>query len=173
MTNERVCVRAVSGLGPRRTGTERVAAGVGLSAPKASEPPTGTDIRAALSQMGEIWPVLGRQVGIVVGEDVDTQTVKTLQELLRAAGVVPLIVAPHGGQVGGLTAQRTFATATSVELDAVLVAGEVPPAPDARPTVDAKAGTSGRATDPLLSLHRVWDRFAPVASAAISAGNPR
>jgi hypothetical protein len=56
-----------------------------------------------------------------------------------------------------------------VELDAVLVAGEVPPAPGALPTVDAKAGTSGGATDPLLSLHRVWDRFAPIASATISS----
>lgn len=107
-----------------------------------------------------------------------------------------------------------------MELDAVLVAGEVPPGPGALPTVDAEAGTSGGATDPrvvkllneawrhakpigvvgdggtalepsdvaadgggvvqgdadavveelleLLSLHRVWDRFAPVASAAIS-----
>jgi catalase len=198
---------------------ERVAAGVGLPVPEASEAPTATDTSTALSQIGQTWPVMGRQVGIVVGEDVDAGAVETAQRQLRAAGVVPLVVAPHGGQVAGLTAQRTFATASSVELDAVLVVGQVPPAPDAQPTVDAKAGMSGGGTDPrvvkllneawrhakpigvlgddgsalepsdvaadglgvvegtadavveelleLLTTHRVWDRFAPVASAAI------
>jgi catalase len=54
---------------------------------------------------------------------------------------VPLIIANHGGELGdGLVAQRTYATARSVEYDAVLVAGAPTPpgstggGPEANPT---------------------------------------
>ena len=40
-----------------------------------------------------------------------------------AAGMVPLLIAPHGGMVGDLPVQRTFATGRSVEFDVLLLAG--------------------------------------------------
>jgi catalase len=95
--------------------------------------------------MGEIWPVLGRQVGIVVGEDVDAQTVKTLQELLRAAA--PIGVVGDGG----------------VALEPSDVAARGPG------VVQGDGDAVVEELLELLSLHRVWDRFGPVASAAISS----
>lgn len=70
------------------------------------------------------------------------------------AGMVPLVIAPHGGVIGdGITVQRTFATARSVEFDAVLVAGAPAPAPDALPNRDAKAGAADTAVvDPRVVL---------------------
>jgi len=72
----------------------------------------------------------------------------------------------------GLVAQRTFLTARSVELDAVLLAGSPPPAPDALPARDATAagsrsrlvvGDDGSSVlDEVLGLlaaHRAWERF--------------
>jgi hypothetical protein len=57
---------------------------------------------------------------------------------------MPLVIASHGGVLpDGTAVQRTFATVRSVELDVVLVAGAPAPAPDALPTLDAKAGVAG------------------------------
>ena len=56
--------------------------------------------------------------------------------------MVPLLIAPHGGTVDGMPVQRTFATARSVEFDALLVAGAPIPAPDALPARDEKAGAA-------------------------------
>jgi catalase len=70
-----------------------------------------------------------------------------------AAGMVPLVIAPHGGVVDGVTVQRTFATARSIEYDAILLAGAPAPAPDAVPARDAKAGApSSPAVDPRVTL---------------------
>jgi len=121
---------------------QRVADGLGLPAPEPSQPPAGTTTSAALTQLGQTWPVAGRQVGIIVGADVDARDVETLRATFDAAGVVPLVVGPHGGMVAGVVVQRSFAVAASVELDAVVLVGAVPPAPDARTSVDAKAGAA-------------------------------
>ena len=56
--------------------------------------------------------------------------------------MVPVLIAPHGGTVGGLPVQRTFATAWSFEFDAVLLAGAPVLAPDALPGRDTKAGAA-------------------------------
>ena len=71
-----------------------------------------------------------------------------------AAGMLPLLVAPHGGDLDdGLPAQRTFATGRSVEFDALLVAGAAPPAPDAVVHRDSKAGEAApAAVDPRVVL---------------------
>jgi catalase len=67
--------------------------------------------------------------------------------------MLPLVIAPHGGEVGSLPVQRTFATARSVEFDALLLAAAPPPAPDALPARDAKAGAPGSAgVDPRVRL---------------------
>ncbi len=127
---------------------QRVADGLGLPAPEPSEPPGATTTSAALSQVGQTWPVAGRQVGIVVGADFDPSTVETLRAAFDTAGVVPLVVGPRGGVISGVTMQRSYAVAASVELDAVVVVGAVPPAPDARTFVDAKADSAESAVDP-------------------------
>lgn len=71
-----------------------------------------------------------------------------------AGGMVPLIVAPTGGTLTGegadpVTVQRTFATARSVEFDALLVAGTPGPAVDAQGGRDAKAGVPALAAAPV------------------------
>jgi catalase len=61
--------------------------------------------------------------------------------------------------IGDLTAQRTFATARSVEFDALLLAGAPVPAPDALPARDAKAGSADSvAVDPrvILLVDECW-----------------
>ncbi|MEV0674968.1 catalase [Actinosynnema sp. NPDC050436] len=110
-----------------------VAAGLGLPAPDPVELPEVAP-SPALSQLGHTWPVAGRMVGIVVdADDPDgLDGVRAVRDALFAADVVPLVIAARGGELGhGLVAQRTFATARSVEFDAVLLAAAPPPAPDA------------------------------------------
>ncbi len=98
---------------------------------------------AALTQIGGVWPVAGRQLGIVIGDDVDEAAVSTLQESAHAAGVVPLLVGPHGGKIGSLTVNRTYANAASIEFDALLLVGDLPPAPDAMVSGDPEAPSVG------------------------------
>ena len=136
----------------------RVAEGLGLPVPEPTVPPEGIATSAAITQLGGTWPVAGRQVGIVVGPTPDAKVVEQLRQALHAAGVVPLVVAPHGGTVDGLTVQRSYAVAASIELDAVVVTGPTPPAPDARTSVDAKAGAPAAGVDPRVAklLNEVW-----------------
>ncbi|AXX29905.1 Catalase [Actinosynnema pretiosum subsp. pretiosum] len=132
---------------------EQVAAGLGLPAPEAENPARDVAPSPALSQIGGTWPVDGRLVGVVV-DPADHEGARTVVAEVDAAGMVPLLIAPHGGPLGGgLVAQRTFLTARSVEFDAILLATAPPPAPDALPARDAKAGApSGPAVDPRVSL---------------------
>jgi catalase len=120
-----------------------VAAGLGLPAPAPTTPPADVQPSPALSQVGKAYPPDGRMIGIVV--DVASGDglagVAELRTALMAAGTVPLLIANHGGELGdGLVAQRTYATARSVEYDAVLVAGAPTPpgstggGPEANPT---------------------------------------
>ncbi|HEX5562451.1 MAG TPA: catalase [Nocardioidaceae bacterium] len=125
---------------------EQVATGLGLPAPSATLPPTEATPSPALSQVGSRWPVDGRMVGIVVDAD-DPDSLADLSSLRSAvfgAGMVPLVIAAHGGQVAGdIPVQRTFATGRSVEVDALLLAACPAPAPDALPSRDEKAGAAG------------------------------
>ncbi|QIG41979.1 catalase [Nocardioides anomalus] len=130
----------------------QVATGLGLPAPAASVEVPDVELSPALSQLPGEWPPDGRMVGIVVDPSGDLEGVEATRRTLLAAGVVPLVIAPHGGQVEGTTVQRTFATVRSIELDAVLVAGAAPPAPDALPARDAKAGADTAALDPRVTL---------------------
>lgn len=72
--------------------------------------------------------------------------------------MVPLVIAPAGGKLGtgadAVTVQRTFATARSVEFDAVVLAGVLARSADALGSRDAKAGDTqaAAATDPRLLL---------------------
>lgn len=120
----------------------RVAAGLGLPAPEPDGPLVDSDPSPALSQVGALWPVDGRVVGILVGKDADLDGVRAVCGTVHDTGMVPLVIAPAGGVIGAdgdpVTVQRTYATARSVEFDAVLVAGapgDASAAPDPRVTV--------------------------------------
>ncbi|WBB70032.1 catalase [Micromonospora sp. WMMD812] len=137
----------------------QVATGLGLPAPEPTVPLADVEPSPALSQVGREWPADGRTVGIVVDSDSDLDAVGQVRRAVTAAGMVPLLIAPHGGRVGDLPVQRTFATARSVEFDAVLLAATPAPAPDAVAARDDKAGaTNTVATDPrvLLLIDEAW-----------------
>ncbi|MEV8071140.1 catalase [Streptomyces sp. NPDC085995] len=136
-----------------------VAAGLGLPAPSATVPLADVEPSPALSQVGHTWPTDGRIVGIVTGPDGDLEGVRAVRDAVLAAGMVPLVVAPTGGTLGdgadALTVQRTYATARSVEFDAVLLAGAPGVGADAYAARDAKSGlaTVQQATyDPRVAL---------------------
>jgi catalase len=131
-----------------------VATGLGLPAPEATVEVTDPEPSSALSQVGLEWPSDGRTVGIVVDADGDLAGVSEVRAAIFDAGMVPLVVASHGGLLpDGTAVQRTFATVRSVELDVVLVAGAPAPAPDALPGLDAKAGAAGSpVVDPRVLL---------------------
>ncbi|MBD0423293.1 catalase [Streptomyces sp. TRM S81-3] len=138
---------------------EAVATGLGLPAPKPTEPLADVEPSPALSQLGRTWPADGRIVGIVTGEDGDVDGVRAVREAVLNAGMVPLVVAPTGGTLGSgdgaLSVQRTYATARSVEFDAVLLAGTPGVGSDAYTARDAKSAPSPAqpgTTDPRVSL---------------------
>ncbi|RLK09922.1 catalase [Micromonospora sp. M71_S20] len=136
-----------------------VATGLGLPAPEPTVPLVDPAPSPALSQVGRQWPADGRTVGIVVDPAARLDGVDEVRGAVLAAGMVPLLVAPHGGLVGGLPVQRTFATGRSVEFDVLLLAGAPAPAPDASPARDAKAGAAdAAAVDPrvLLLVEECW-----------------
>ncbi|MFI6823724.1 catalase [Micromonospora sp. NPDC050187] len=136
-----------------------VATGLGLPAPQPTVPLADVAPSPALSQVGGEWPADGRMVGIVVDAASDLDGVDQVRRAVLGAGMVPLLVAPHGGTVGDLTVQRTFATGRSVEFDVLLLSGAPTPAPDAIPARDAKAGAADSVTvDPrvLLLVDEAW-----------------
>ncbi len=135
-----------------------VAEGLGLPAPQPTVPLADVEPSPALSQVGGVWPLDGRVVGIVTG-GADLAGVAAVREAVLGAGMVPLIVAPTGGVLGSgeeaLTVQRSYVTARSVEFDAVLLAGAPDMGGDAYTPRDYKAAPApaGAGTiDPRVSL---------------------
>lgn len=146
---------------------QAVADGLGLPVPEPAEAPADVEPSPALSQLGRTWPLDGRQVGLVVGPDVDGEQLAAAIAEIAGAGLIPLVIAPSGGPVAGQQSQRTYLTAASIELDAILVASAVPPAPDAAPGLDAKAGAPGPETvDPRVAklLGEVWRHSKAIAA---------
>ena len=129
-----------------------VATGLGLPAPAATVPLADPAPSPALSQVGGAWPPDGRMVGIVVDPDGDLGDVAALRTSLDAAGMVPLVIAPHGGSVDGIPVQRSFAAGRSVELDALLLGGAPVPAPDVRGASDGTPGRPAATIDPRVLL---------------------
>lgn len=127
-----------------------------MPAPQAGMNVPDADPSPAVSQLGGEWPVAGRVVGILADEDSDLEAVRTVRRALNNAGIVPLVIAPQGGFLGGpdggVPVQRTYLTARSIEFDAVLIAGSGAPAPDAAQGRDAKAGQPGTTLDPRVAL---------------------
>ncbi|MEV6211459.1 catalase [Kitasatospora sp. NPDC051914] len=137
-----------------------VARGLGLPAPEPAEPLADPRPSPALSQIGRTWPTTGRVIGIVADPDGDLGALASVRRAILAADMAPLVVAPTGGQLTAgdaepVTVQRTFATARSIEFDAVLLAGAPAPGADADGGRDAKAGSPaapGTAVDPRITL---------------------
>jgi catalase len=134
-----------------------VARGLGMPAPEATEDVPDAQPSPAVSQLGKTWPVAGRVVGIVADESSDLEAVRDARKALDDAGIVPLVIAPSGGTLGGeadggIPVQRTYLTARSTEFDAVIVAGSGAPADDAEQGLDAKAGDPGASLDPRIVL---------------------
>ena len=130
-----------------------VATGLGLPAPAAPKGRGASpEPSAALSQIGDTWPVDGRIVGVVADASSDAAAVASLVQALTAQGVRALVIAPTGGTLvaagGELPVQRTLLTATSAELDALVLAALPEPAADALPSTDAKADPDAVAVDP-------------------------
>src|SRR5690606_23281342 len=114
---------------------------------RSSEPLANPQPSPALSQVGQTWPTDGRIIGIVAG-DGDVAAVGAVRQAVLDGGMVPLVIGPTGGMLGGtLPVQRTYVTARSVEFDALPVASAPPPGKDAYGARDAKAG--GGANSPV------------------------
>ncbi|WP_328314737.1 catalase [Streptomyces sp. NBC_00442] len=136
---------------------EQVAAGLGLPAPGATVPLVPADPSPALSQLGNTWPTDGRVIGIVADAAADLDGVRSVRRAVLDAGMVALVIAPTGGTLGSdddpVAVQRTFATARSVEYDALLFAGSPEPGADAYGARDAKAGSpASTGSDPRVLL---------------------
>lgn len=132
---------------------QEVATGLGLPVPEPTLPLVDVEPSPALSQIKGPFPPDGRMVGIVVDPDGDLDGVEALRTTIQGAGMVPLLIGPHGGTIDGMPVQRTFATGRSVEYDVLLLAGSPVPAPDALANRDAKAGAADTATvDPRVVL---------------------
>uniref|UniRef100_UPI001124ED20 catalase n=1 Tax=Arthrobacter globiformis TaxID=1665 RepID=UPI001124ED20 len=134
-----------------------VARGLGMPAPEATENVPEAQPSPALSQLGKTWPVAGRVVGIVADESSDLEALRDARKALDDAGILPLVIAPSGGTLGGeadggIPVQRTYLTARSTEFDAVILAGSAAPADDAEQGLDAKAGEPGASLDPRVVL---------------------
>jgi catalase len=105
-----------------------VAAGLGMTPPDPTvEPPVVAITSPAVSQVGLRWPVVGRQIGIIVDADADLDLVEGLAGAVEQAGMVPLVVAPTGAAFGGgrreaRSPDRTYLSARSVEFDALILA---------------------------------------------------
>jgi catalase len=136
---------------------EEVAAGLGLPAPKGPKALPDPQPSPALSQVGQTWPVKGRIIGLVAGPDGDLKTLESIRQSILGNDMTPLVIAPAGGILGSgrtaVTVQRTFATARSVEFDALLLAGVPGTGADAFRARDAKA--SNDTTDPAVADPRV------------------
>jgi catalase len=106
---------------------EQVAAGLGLPAPKGN-PADDVAVSPALVQIvAEPGRIDGRKVGIIADSGSDLAGIAKLVKATLALKVTPLVIAPAGGTLKSgrrsVTVDRTFATARSIEFDALVVAG--------------------------------------------------
>lgn len=98
-----------------------VAEALGLPAPSPTVELADVEPSPALRQVGEEWPAEGRMVAVVADETTDAGELSAVRTALHEAGVVPLVVAPHGGMLHGVPVQRTAQTAASIEFDAAIL----------------------------------------------------
>ncbi|MEX0427769.1 catalase [Nocardioides sp. DS6] len=100
-----------------------VAEALGLPAPDPTIELPEPEPSPALSMVGQSWPSDGRMIGVVVAPGSSMEEIGELRTAIFEAGMTPLLIAPTGGVLAdGTPGQRTFATARSVEFDALVVA---------------------------------------------------
>jgi catalase len=113
---------------------EQVAAGLGLRAPQGNPPEPGV-LSPTLSQVvAEPGPIAGRKIGVVAGPGADLAGLAKLRSALEKQGASLLLIAAVGGTLSRgariEVVERTFATARSIEFDAILVAKGQPATAD-------------------------------------------
>jgi catalase len=113
---------------------ERVAAGLGLGVPQGT-PAEDVVPSPALSQLvATPGPIDGRRIAVVADAKSDLAGVAKLREAAQQRGAQVLVLAAVGGELrkGSRTeiVERTFATARSIEFDAVVIAGNTAPVSD-------------------------------------------
>jgi len=113
---------------------QQVADGLGLPAPQGN-PPSDVTTSPALSQIVTApGPVAGRKVAVIADAGSDLAGIATLTKTLQKQGVEVLVTAAVGGTLKSgrrsIVVERTFATARSIEFDAVLVAAGTTPTTD-------------------------------------------
>jgi catalase len=120
---------------------ETVAAGLGLAAPS-GEPPADEDLTLspALSQVVDSpGPIAGRKIGVVADAKSDLVGIAKLREAAEKQGAKVVVIAPTGGELRrgqrSEVVERTFATARSIEFDAVLIAARTEPTNNIRAVV--------------------------------------
>ncbi|MGW7587706.1 catalase-related domain-containing protein [Streptomyces rubiginosohelvolus] len=133
----------------------QVSAGLDLPAPAVKARLTDPAPSPALSQLGQTWPLDGRIIGIVADETADLEGVRVIRQAVLDAKIVPLLIAPVDGQLDPdgtpITVQRSFATARSVEFDAIVLGGTAGPGSDATGARDGKAGDSAATTQQVVA----------------------
>nr|WP_287128962.1 catalase [Candidatus Cyanaurora vandensis] len=107
---------------------ERIAEGLGLSAPAATETANHGQKSAALSQENTTKTAKGRKVAILAASGVCYSDLTSLKQALNSQGVDCEVVSILGGTIkstGGpeVEVQQTFLTAASVMFDAIYVPG--------------------------------------------------
>ena len=113
---------------------ERVAAGLGLPAPK-GDPVGDVTTSPALSQViVEPGPIAGRKIGVIADENSDLSGIDKLRSAAEAKGATVHVIAPVGGVLGKAArkqiVERTFLTVRSIEFDALVVAKGTKPSGD-------------------------------------------
>jgi len=126
-----------------------VAAALGLPAPEPTIELADVEASTALSQVGTAFPATGRKIGIVVDSATEEAHVAAAVAGVEAFGLLPFVIAPRGGPLGELVVSRTYATARSFELDALVVLGAAP-GDDAVPGLDARAGQPDSGSAPVV-----------------------
>lgn len=107
---------------------QRVAQGIGMSAPVATPTPNHGKKSAALSQANTTKTVKGRKVAILAAHGVSAAQLLAMQQALKAMGIGTDVVSQFGGSIQSVEGQevevsQTFSTCASVMFDAVYIPG--------------------------------------------------
>ena len=123
----------------------------------------------ALSQLGETWPIDGRQVAILISSATPVDGVGELTNTLFDAGVTPLLISDKGGTVtvdgAKVSVSRTYHTARSIEFDAAVVVN-----PQATPEVATMLSEFERHKKAIVAVGT--DGVAALEAARVPADRP-
>ncbi|MEV0247237.1 catalase [Nocardia sp. NPDC050712] len=107
-----------------------VATGLGLKVSGKAKAQPDVVVSPAVSQLGQTWPVEGRNIGIFADESTDLADLAATVATIAEQSMTPLVIGPHGGGLGSgakeVVISRTLDTARSIEFDALLIASTVP-----------------------------------------------